>query len=217
MLTHSFFHRSDVPGTGEGEKGRRGVESTARSAPLPFSLSPFLPVLLLIVSLLAGCGSKPIDPRTVIPADSLIYLESTDLGNTLAAVVENPKFAQLAKTQPDLSVLRGVKVSIAVTGFETSEQSVTEENAVLNFRPHFVAVAETNAWGWQTSAFVENKLGEFVNEAYAGEVELEKSQRKDGEYYVWTSQEGQKAYALQQGSLVYFGNDESATARQRSR
>jgi hypothetical protein len=107
-----------------------------------------------------------------------------------------------------------VKVSVAVTGFETSEQSVTEENAVLSFRPRFVAVAETNAWGWQTTSFVENKLGEFVNEAYGGEVELDKTPRKDGQYYVWTSQDGsKKAYALQQGSLVYFGNDESAIER----
>ena len=166
-----------------------------------------------VILLTIACGSKPIDPRTVIPGDALIYLESADLGNTLAAIVENPKFAQLAKTKPDVSALRGVKVSIAVTGFETSEQSVTEENAVLSFRPRFVAVAETNAWSWQTTSFVENKLGEFVNEAYAGEVELEKTPRKDGEYYVWSSQDGHKAYALQQGSLVYFGNDESAIER----
>ena len=44
----------------------------------------------------------------------------------------------------------GVKVSIAVTGFESSEQSVTEQNAVLKVQPRLVVVAETNAWGWQT-------------------------------------------------------------------
>jgi hypothetical protein len=158
-----------------------------------------------------SCGSKPTDPRTVIPADAIIYLESNDLGKTLAAITENSKFQQLAKTKPDLSVLNGVKVSVAVTGFAASEEQVSEEGAVLNFQPRFVAVAETNAWGFQAKSFVEDKLGDVVNEAYGGEIDLEITTRNDGsEFYVWTSREGKKAYALQQGSLVFFGNDESA-------
>jgi hypothetical protein len=161
-----------------------------------------------------GCGSKPTDPRTVIPADAIIYLESNDLGKTLAAITENSKFQQLAKTKPDLSALNGVKVSVAVTGFAASEEQVSEEGAVLNFQPRFVAVAETNAWGFQAKSFVEDKLGDVVNEAYGGEIDLEITTRNDGsEYYVWTSREGKKAYALQQGSLVFFGNDESAIER----
>jgi hypothetical protein len=166
-----------------------------------------------VVAASLACGSKPIDPRNVIPSDALVYLESTDLSKTLAAITENPKFQQLAKTRPDLSTLNGVKLSVAVTGFETTEQTVTDENSVLNFQPRFVAVAETNAWGWQTKSFVENQLGEFVNEVYDGAIELEITTRKDGEFYVWTSQDGRKAYALQQGSLVFFGNDESAIER----
>jgi hypothetical protein len=149
----------------------------------------------------------------VVPNDALVYLESGDLGATLGAITGSAKFRELAATTPDLSPLNGVNLSIAVTGFETSEQAVTEENSVLNFRPRFVAVAETNAWGWQTKSFVENQLGEFVNEVYGGAVELEVTTRNDGEYYVWTSPEGRKAYALQQGSLVFFGNDESAIER----
>jgi hypothetical protein len=34
-----------------------------------------------------SCGSKPIDPRTVIPGDSLIYLETSDLGRALSAII----------------------------------------------------------------------------------------------------------------------------------
>ncbi|HXK39794.1 MAG TPA: hypothetical protein VJ837_03100, partial [Candidatus Paceibacterota bacterium] len=229
MLTHDLLRHGDWSRHGDrGTRGRGVVSKTAprlrvtttprfNTASLIRRVAASLPLRVAILAIaalfLASCGSKPTDPRTVIPADALIYLESADLGATLSAVVDNPKFAQLAKSKPDLSVLRGVKVSIAVTGFETSEQSITEENAVLKFRPRFVAVTETNAWSWQTTGFVEDKLGEFVNEAYAGEVELEKTPRNDGQYYVWTSQDGQKAYAFQRGSLVYFGNDESAIER----
>ena len=180
---------------------------------LPVSLSPLLPLLLVAAALLAACGSKPTDPRTVIPGDALVYLESKDLREALRPITESPKFEAAAKSKPNLDALKGVRVSIAVTGFETSQEAVTEENAVLNFQPRFVAVAETNAWGWQATSFIENQLGEFVNDVYDGEVEMQSTPRDDGRFYVWTAQDGRKAFALQQGSLVFFGNDESAIER----
>ena len=214
MLTQRNFYRRDAKPHGDALRIVRSRASESRNfAVKSYTLMTLRLCLAAAVLMVVGCGSKPTDPRTVIPADAVIYIESSDLGDALSAVVDNPKFAQLAKTKPDISALRGVRLSVAVTGFETSEQSVTEDNAVLNFRPRFVAVAETNAWSWQTTAFVETKLGEFVNEAYGGEVELESSPRNDGRYYIWTGQDGRKAYAFQQGSLVYFGNDESAIER----
>ena len=116
----------------------------------------------------------------------------------------------MAASKPDVSSLDGIKLSVAVTGFETYEQTVTAENSVLNFRPRFVAVAETNAWSWQAEAFVEHKLGEFINDIYGGEVAMDMTPRKDGKLFVWTAQDGRKAYALQQGSLIFFGNDETS-------
>src|SRR5687768_9202671 len=168
---------------------------------------------LAVIAASFSCGSKPTDPRVVIPGDALVYIETRDLGKTLEAITGNPKFQQLAKTKPDLSALNGVNLSVAITGFETSEQQVTEDGFVASITPRFVAVAETNAWGWQTKSFVENQLGEFINEAYGGAVDLEITTRNDGEFYVWTSPDGRKAFALQQGSLVFFGNDESAIER----
>jgi hypothetical protein len=213
----------------EREKGRKGekvfrtpasprsrVSASPRlpSRSLVLPLSPSLALLLLLIALLTfACGSKPTDPRTVIPGDALVYLESNDLAKTLHAIIDNPKFESAAKFKPNLSALDGVKISIAVTGFETSEQSVTEENAVLKFQPRFVAVVETKAWGWQATSFIENQLGEFVNDVYGGEVEMEMTPRNDGKFFVWKAQDGRKAFALQQDSLVFFGNDESAIER----
>ncbi len=196
MLTRKIFHRRQA--------------ETQRTLVRWFALR-FCVSAVVVASI--SCGSKPTDPRTVIPADALVYLESQDLGKAVSAITDSEKFKQFAEKKPDTSMLNGVKMAIAVTGFETSEQQVTEENAVLRFQPRFVAVVETNAWGWQAKSFVENSLGEFVNEVYGGAIELEITTRADGEHYVWTSPDGRKAYALQQGSLVYFGNDDTAIER----
>lgn len=169
----------------------------------------FICVHLWIV-LLVSCTSKPTELRTLVPAESLIYIETNDLGKAINAITESRAFQELAKQTPDLSTLDGIQLAVAVTGFETSEQQITDENSVLNFRPRFVAIAETHAWSWQALSFTENKLGEFVNEAYGGEVTLETSDKHGGRYFVWTAQDGRKAYALVQGSLILFGNDETA-------
>lgn len=204
-----------LSGRGDSETRRRGYRTRlANYLRVPASARPRVAFIVILATLLAAaCSSKPTDPRTVIPGDALVYLESTDLEHTLNAIVENPRFQQAAKAKPDLSALRGVKVSIAVTGFETSEQTLNDETSILKSQPRVVAVAETNAWEWQTSSFIENALGEFVNEVYPGEVTLDVTPRNDGKYYVWTSTDARKAYALQQGSLVFFGNDESAIER----
>ena len=41
-------------------------------------------------------------------------------------------------------------------------------------------------------------------------MELQTSQKFDGKYMVWSGQDGRKAYGLVIGSLILFGNDESA-------
>lgn len=170
----------------------------------------FLSVFIGVHLWTTGCSSKPTDPRTVVPADSLVYLETQDLGKALRAVTESESFRKAAASQPDLSAVDGIRMAVAVTGFETSEQQVTEENAVLNFQPRFVAVAETNAWNYQAVSFAEERLGNFVNDIYGGGVELAASQKYDGRYMVWTSPDGRKAFGLVIGSLIFFGNDETA-------
>ena len=173
------------------------------------SLSVFICVNLWLI-LLPSCSTKPTDPRTVVPGDALVYVETDDLGKTLAAITESEAFAKFSKKKPDLSAVNGIKMSIAVTGFEREDQDLTEEHAVIKFQPHFVAVAETNAWSWQAERFTEHKLGEFINEIFGGETELEVAKRPDGKYYVWKSQDGRKVFGLLQGSLLYFANDESS-------
>lgn len=157
----------------------------------------------------SGCGSKSADPRTLLPAEPLILIETRDLGAALRAVTETNAFKGAARQVPDITPLDGVPLAIAVTGFETTEKAISDEGSELRFRPHFVAIAETHAWNFQAKAFAEDKLGGFVNELYGGELELETFPRFDGQFYIWTAKDGRKAYGLVIGSLIFFGNDES--------
>jgi hypothetical protein len=167
-------------------------------------------VLFVFVLFIASCSTQPTDVRTVIPGDALIYLETQDLGKALTAITDNDAFRAAAKSQPDFSALNGIKVGVAVTGFESKDVPATDGASELNIQPRFVAIAETNAWNYQAIKFAENKLGEFVNEIYGGGVELERFPRYDGDYFIWTADDGRKAYGLVIGSLIFFGNDETA-------
>jgi hypothetical protein len=174
------------------------------------SLSALILICLCLSALHLACSSAPSDLRSMVPGDALVYLESNDLSATLGAVTAGKAFAEISPSKPDLSALRGVQAAVAVTGFEMSEQQVTDENSVGRIRPHFVAVADTHAWRWQTMHFAEDQLGEFVNKVYGGGVDLDVSDKHDGRFFTWTANDGRKAFALVQGSIIYFANDESS-------
>lgn len=171
-------------------------------------LSAFICVYLWLIFLLS-CSSPPSDLRTFLPAETLIYFETNDLGKTLDSLTESKAFSDAAKTKPDFSALKNMQVAIAVTGFESSETQVTDEQKVGKIKPHFIAVADTHSWNSATLPFAENTLGEFVNETYGGEVSLETSDKNGGKYFVWTATDGRKVFAFVEKSLVFFSNDES--------
>jgi hypothetical protein len=170
----------------------------------------FFTLCLGVSAVNLSCGSQPTDLRSLAPTDSLIYLETNDLGGALRPIIDSRGFNEAATAKPDLSALTGVQLAIAVTGFETTEQPINEENSVLNFQPHFVAIAETHAWSWQARSFAENQLGEFINKVYGGGVRVDIAPKNGGTEYVWTAEDGRNAFAFVTGSLIFFGNDESS-------
>jgi hypothetical protein len=159
---------------------------------------------------LTSCAAKPTDMRTLMPADSLIYLETNDLAAALRPIVEHQAFAKLAANKPDISHLNGVQLAVSVSGFEMSEERLNDEHSIGRVEPHFVAVAETHAWQFQTVRFAEHQLGSFVARIYGSEPTLDRSEKGGGHYLVWTAADGRKAFAVVSRSLIYFSNDESA-------
>ena len=180
--------------------------------PRIISISHFLLLSLCLCASVVNlsCSTKPTDLRTLVPAETLVYLETNDLAAALQPIVDAKPFLEVAKSKPDFSALKGVQLAVAVTGFETSEEKLTDEHSVGRVQPRFVAVAETHAWNYQANAFAEQKLGSFVREIYDSEPTLERSDKNGGKYFKWTAPDGRKAYALVIDSLIYFGNDETA-------
>ncbi len=160
--------------------------------------------------LFSSCSTKPTDMRTLVPAETLVYLETNDLAAALQPIVDSKPFRDVAKSKPDFSALKGIQLAVAVTGFETTEQRLTDESSIGNVQPRFVAVADTHAWNYQAVAFTDQKLGQFVTDIYGADVTQDKIDKNNGTYFTWTSSDGRKSYAQVIDSLIYFGNDESA-------
>ncbi len=166
---------------------------------------------ILILTLFAACRTPPpADLRVFAPNDTIAYFEINNLAKTLDALTENKAFQENAKSKKDFSALENVQIAVIVTGFETSEKQITEENSILNLQPHFVAVAETHGWEFQTLALVNNQINAFVRERYGGDTMLETSDKNGGREFVWTAKDGRKAFAFVQKSRIYFSNDDAA-------
>jgi hypothetical protein len=148
--------------------------------------------------------------RSLVPADTLVYLETNDLAGALQPIIDSESFKAVAKSQPDLSALTGIQVAVTVSGFEMTEEKLTDEHSVGRVQPRFVAIADTHAWNWQAIAFAENKIGAFVMDIYRSDVSQDRTDKNGGTWFTWTANDGRKAFAFVTGSLIYFGNDESA-------
>lgn len=150
--------------------------------------------------------------RTLIPADSLVYLETNDLAAALQPMIEHKSFEAAAKSKPDLFALKGVQIAIAVTGIEMTEEKLSEEQSVGRIQPKFVVVADTHAFNYQAVRFVEEGLDAFVDRMYDEETTLEAAEKLGGKYFTWTAG-SKKAHALVIDSVVWFANDESSIER----
>jgi len=83
---------------------------------------------------------KQAKPELVRPNEAIIYPET--IRRPRARIFNGESFQELAESKPDFSFLK-----ICPSSPSTAE--TIEENAALNFKPRFVAVAETHAWSWQ--------------------------------------------------------------------
>ncbi len=175
-----------------------------------FSAKSIFLVCGVFIFAFTSCSKNTSDLRTFAPKDTIIYFETNDLGNALDTLRESKSFRENSASKTDFSVVNGIQVAVAITGFETSENQVTGEQAVLNFKPKFTAIAETHAWSWQVNSLVENSLNDFVRKTYGNNAKLERKSVNDTERFIWTANDGRRTFAVISDSQVFFGNDEES-------
>ncbi len=168
---------------------------------------PAFYLCLFALFLFTSCQTAPTNLRSFAPADSSVYLEANDLGKTLNALTESENFQKIATDKTDFFVLNGVQTAIVITNFETSEKQITTEDAVLNFKPQFVTIADAHTWEWQTISLAENQLNDFVRGIYGDDAKLETEDAGGGRWFVWTAKDGREVFAFVENSLIFFGNN----------
>jgi hypothetical protein len=186
------------------KNGSEGMKPRASSSTV--RLLALFVLICVYPWLISSCGSAPTDLRTLVPADTLVYLETNDLGAALQPAMDRPS-EEVKASKVDLASLKGIQLAVAVTGIETSEQKVSDEQSIGQIQPKFVAVADTHAWHFQAVRFAEDKLGAFVEKVYGSKPTLDEPERNGGRDMTWTAADGRKAYAFVVGSVVYFSND----------
>ena len=189
---------------------RKDAKTQRREEDLLKNFAPLHLCAFALILFFTSCSSPPTDLRLLAPAESLVYLETNDLGKTLENLTESKPFQQLAKRKPDFSALKNIQVAVVVTGFEASENQVTAENSVLNFKPRFVAIADTHAWNWQTLSFTESKIGQFAADILNSEVSLKKTDKSGGTFFIWSVENTPKLFAFVLDGKIFFGNDETS-------
>jgi hypothetical protein len=166
-------------------------------------------VVIVFSLIILACQSPKNDLRTLAPAETLIYLETNDLGQMLQTLTQGKSFQELSKSTPDFSSVKGMQIAVVVTGFETSEKQVTDESAVLNFKPRFALIADTHSWESTAMSIAENQIGRYVKENYGFDAKLDKGEKNGIRFFHWTATGNQKVFASVTGNLIFVGNDET--------
>ena len=182
---------------------------------VPTILSVMLICGLFAIVAFSFVFHKPnaVDMRRFAPKSALVYLEVNDLGKTLQTIAENEKFKKSSQGGLYFSVVDGLQIGVVITGFETDETRVTNDQSILNLKPQFVAIAETHAWNWQINSLLDNGVNNFVRRVYGEGVRLEKTKRSSETWYMWTAQDGRKTYAVISDTQIFFGNDEDSISK----
>jgi hypothetical protein len=145
--------------------------------------------------------------QKLAPAETLVYLETEDLSKTLSAITQNKTFIQLTQSNADFSTLRHTQLAIAITGFEANETNLTDEAAVLSFRPHFVGIADTHSLETTNYSLIENGVAGFITKIFGEEAKQTVAEENGSRIYSWVSNDSRKFFAAAKDSVIYVGND----------
>lgn len=148
--------------------------------------------------------------RGLLPKNSIAYFETNDLAKTIESLTSSRAFQELDEGNHDFSFLENVQIGVSVTALNSTEKTINDESAVIDFMPRFIAAAETHRWSWQTKAFAEDQLDRFVRKSYGETAKLSILDKEIGKLFEWKSVDGRSVFAYVSGSRIFFGNDAAA-------
>jgi hypothetical protein len=175
--------------------------------------SPMILALITIFILIGAtsCSSNKTDFAMLAPIDTLIFIESKDIGQALGAVTGSSAFKESVESLPDFSSLNGMRIGVIVTGMDAEGDSIEgQDGEEIRIKPRFVVVAESSSWFWNPSKFLEGPIADFVSDSYGKEVKTSRIDDQDGAITEWKAADGRKAFATSADDLVFFSNDLSA-------
>ena len=171
----------------------------------------FIFFLLVLFFVFSSCQKpKKTDMRSLVRDDAITFIESNDLSVSLNALTKNKAFKELPPENTDFSFLKNIQLAIVITGFEASENQVTDENFVLNFKPNFVAIADTHTWKWQTISLVKNQINNYILEKFGTDTEFTQFEKDGGRWFTWTAKDSRKAFVFVDGSIIFFSNNKDS-------
>ncbi len=153
-----------------------------------------------VVCFTLSCKNESPNLRSLAPQETLIYLETNDLGEIFSAFKSSQSWETFAQEKPIIPALSGIQAAVAITGFETSESDVS-----LNVKPKFVVILDTNSYETTTISVIENQISKFLVNA-----KLKKTKKNNVTFLTWTTVDNRKIIAAIIGNLAFIGNDESS-------
>ncbi len=162
-----------------------------------------------------------------VPADSLIYIEASNLPDIAEALTSTEAWKVLAPPAgikssfggigwlgrliawtgigpADAVVLSRAQLAVTVLGIETADASDT-----LKIKPRAALVVESHSGEGRTTAAVEKRVGDFARRAY-GEPSVKHEQIEGVAFTTWSAAgTGRRIIAAVTESLAVIGNDES--------
>jgi hypothetical protein len=164
----------------------------------------FVKLLLLAITfgLLSNCKSERIKLRSLAPQNTLIYLETNDLGIVLKTLTSTDSWKTLAVDKPNISAANGIQAAIAITGFETTSNDIS-----LDVKPKFVVILDTNSYESTTISAVE----QVVSTALSG-AKPTKNQTEGTTFLSWKTKDNRNLTAAISGNIAFIGNNEATIA-----
>jgi hypothetical protein len=164
----------------------------------------FIKLLLLTIAvgLLSNCKTERIKLRSLAPQNTLIYLETNNLGNSLNALTSSDSWKTLAIEKPNIAAANGVQAAIAITGFETTSNDIS-----LDVKPKFVVILDTNSYESTTISAVE----QIVSTALSGESPT-RNRIENTTFLYWKSKDNRNLTAAISGNIAFIGNNEATIA-----